>query len=176
MYAGRHRRVISSTRNRRKLIWADTRLGVTVVAIGANFTLDLLAGYRAAGFNANTQGCTIARTIIRGQLYASPLTNPEDAIDVGLIDHTTTGVAAVDPSTDPYEDWAWNDRYPIATGSNAMNSQITAANAWLSQFLIDTKAARKMEELGQTWYLSVSNHSLSTVSLALHARVLLRLP
>jgi hypothetical protein len=174
MYAGRHRRAIARA-TRRKLVWADTRLGVTnVAAAGVNAT-DLFSAYRLAG--GSTQGGTIARVIIRGTIAATVATNPWDGFDVGVIVHPTAGIGSVNPSSDPYEDWMLNERYPTWTGSGGCNVYGAATPAEVvSQFFIDLKSQRKMEELGQSLHLCVQNTTAFAYGYAFHARVLLRLP
>lgn len=151
------------------MIWADTVLSeATFTAVQGH---DLLAGYRAMG-GAVGAGLTVARTIINHNVISTGGTpSLTTSVRVGLIAEAAAGEAEIpDPVAEPYADWAWNSRYyvPIATSLTASNSLVQ----------IDTSVQRKIDELGQSYWLMLSPElgGATNLTYSAHVRVLLRLP
>ncbi len=155
------------TGQRRKLVWATTEQ--TTFTLTGNTTanlFDLLSNYRAAG--GATQGITIIRTHIQiAQQTASPSIGA--GVFMGLIVGDKTDTATQQNALAEYNDWMlYKNLYTMGTVSGASNDE--ARNE------IDLRAKRKMQELGQTYWLVLQALTAQTTTVAFSVRALLALP
>jgi len=157
---------------RRKRVWADTQSTDLGFAEDALRSDDLLADYRAE--TGSTQGVTVARTIVTMLWYINEAHTPDDFITVGLIKGTKATADVADPITEPYADWAF-----LRTMYSGETNGLVTADA-CEVLTIDTSAMRKVEEVGETWWLiyrgSAPITSTATYSIRARTRTLLLLP
>lgn len=153
----RNRRTSHS--QRRKLVWVDTDFAFSLAHLD-NEAIDLFTNLRVAG--ASTLGVTVIRTIVRITNLATSITAGDDVYwGLSVADRAQIGLnvaGAPNAQTAPEIDWAWRDHsYAYKGGGYAAyfpalgNTQIT-----------DVKAKRKVEEMGQTWCLSLTQNALGT--------------
>lgn len=154
---------------RRKLVWATTSGSLSTVPTGAGTLIDLLSGYRAAG--GTTQGITIIRTHAQFAT-AAPLSGltSADGVGLGLIIGNGTESASTLNNQDFFLDWMLRRELFSASATSLPNN--TAAAAWD----IDLRAKRKVEELNQTYWMSVNAIATATPSFSYFVKVLLALP
>jgi hypothetical protein len=173
----RHSRLARSTVRtpRRRTTWATTATNaISLTAANQYLTTDLLATFKAAG--GVTQGCTIARTILRLTVLGAPAAG--DQFVHGIIRGQTTdvgaNVAGAPTPLDFYEDWAWLDQRTAGGASSTTYSDTGASN----QIFLDLKVGRKIPEIHQCWnYVILAQpHAAFPTTFNLFARTLLYLP
>jgi hypothetical protein len=159
-----------STRQRRKLVWADTNFAS--LAAAAKVGVDLLAGYRATA-GAVTAGATVMAVNLQLASTWVGTATSGNGLQIGLyMDDAAEVVANLDsPGPQPYSDWMLN--YMIW-------SQIGAAPGPLNPDDVSwrVKSKRKVDEVGRTlWFVGAPFLvGATSVNVQLHARVLLALP
>jgi len=153
-------------------VWADTQTTDSGFAEDSLRSDDLLADYRAE--TGSTQGITVARTIVSFMWYINESHTPDDFITVGLIKGTKATADVADPITEPYADWAF-----LQTAYAGATNGIVTADA-CEFFTIDTSSMRKIDEVGETWWLiyrgSAPITSTATYTVRARTRTLLLLP
>jgi len=166
----RRRRMIPVPR--RKRVWADTQTTDSGFAEDSLRSDDLLADYRQE--TGSTQGVTVARTIVSLMWYINESHTPDDFITVGLIKGTKATADVADPVTEPYADWAFLATQYSGTGHGLVTADMCQT------IHIDTSSMRKVEEVGETWWLiyrgSAPITSTATYTLRARTRTLLLLP
>jgi len=157
---------------RRKRVWANqggTDLGFAEDSLRSQ---DLLTAYIAAG--GSTQGVTIARTLVTICWFINEAHTPIDRLTVGLIKGTQTTADVADVVTEPFADWAWNKEYYSGDSHGLVSAD---AGQYVT---IDCRSMRKIEEVGDTWWLIVKgtapNTTTATYDMRFHVRTLLLLP
>jgi len=168
----RNRRWASPT-PRRKRIWADTQVTDLGFAEDALRSDDLLADYRAEA-GANGTGLTVQRTIVDGVFFINEAHTPEDFLTVGLIKGTKATADVADPITEPYADWAFLKTIYSGAGHGLVTADVAQT------FQIDTATMRKVDEIGETWWLiyrgSAPITATATYTLRARVRTLILLP
>ncbi len=165
----RYRRPTRTLRGgrRRKLVWATTNTSFSLAA-GANTTIDLLAGFEIAG--ASKLGVTVMRTHLRlNWTYGAAADNV--VVGLSVVRDSDIGTTRVNPNSDPELDWMlWEAIYADSMGAGATINTIV-------NLVFDVRSRRKVEELGQTYGLSLTNANAATAgNPRVSARVLLALP
>ncbi len=153
---------------RRKLVWARRLVSP---AAGTPFAVDLLSGFRDANGGAQPVGSTITRVRGTVQFTHSGPAAADTGIAWGLVVDRVglTAGEVPDPYIDPYADWmGWGF---IPTSIDGGGATVTASKE------IDVKSQRKMEELGETlWMTFTDNPALSSAQVFVQMSILLRLP
>jgi len=157
---------------RRKRVWADTQiidLGFAEDSLRSN---DLLADFVTSG--GAHMGCTVVRTVIDLMWGINEAHTPSDYLTIGLIKGTTATADVADPRLEPYADWAW-----IQTAFSGVTTGLVTADA--SEFIhVDTPASRKIDEIGETWWLIFKGTApvtaTATYDVRCRVRTLLLLP
>jgi len=169
--ARRRSRIYSPT-PRRKRVWADSQITDTGFAESALRSNNLLSGFIAAG--GSTQGVTVQRTILSIVWTINEAHTFADDLTVGLIKGTTATADVADPVLEAYADWAF-----VKTQWSGDPHGLVAADAAM-HLEIDTSSARKIDEVGETWWLIVKGTAPQTASATYdfycRARTLLLLP
>nr|AGA18372.1 hypothetical protein [uncultured marine virus]AGA18376.1 hypothetical protein [uncultured marine virus] len=156
---------------RRKRVWADTYFEDLGFAESSLRSQDLLSDFVSAG--GSTQGVTVARTVVQLLWGINETHAPGDRITFGLIKGTQATADVADPEAEPYADWAWNEcRY------SGWEHGLVSADA-SERWLLDTKSMRKIDEVGETWWLiykGTAPVTAATYDVRCHVRTLLLLP
>jgi hypothetical protein len=152
---------------RRKLVWA-TAFGNSTVTNGATNNVDLGASLEVAG--SSLLGVTVIRTHIR--INVRDWASTADQFTYGLIIGRTADIGVgnsngINGAASELDWMLYDQMFPT---SSAAVVDVT------SQRMIDLRAKRKMDELGQRYLLSFSNNSAAVHSLSYIARVLFALP
>jgi len=166
----RHLRTVRPT-PRRKKVWADLEGTGSTIAEDTAFSVDLLAGFIAAG--GSMQGATVIRTLIDFVWYPTAAVVAGDKITIGLLHQATGALNVADPIAEPYADWA----YVRTLYAGAETGLLAAGAPWVSHH--DVHAMRKLDEVGTTWFLSgiyTAPGSATTANYKFRARTLLLLP
>ena len=167
---GRTTRTAVRQMPRRRLVWSRTRsvfVGVGTTGDG----VDLLTNFRTAGeYGAQPLGVTITR--VRGRIILTETTGvlTNDFFGLGLIveDRNSTAAEVPKPFADEHADWlAW---MPFSrVGQDGITGTF---NSWE----IDVRSQRRMDEVGQTLWLTMDAAVTSTWSATVVLSVLLKLP
>jgi len=157
---------------RRKRVWADTQIIDLGFAEDSLRSEDLLADFVAAG--GSSQGVTVQRTIIDLMWGINEAHTPSDYLTVALIKGTSATADVADPRLEPYADWAW-----IQTAFSGGQHGLVTADA--SETLhVDTSTMRKVDEVGETWWLIYKGTApvtaTATYDVRARVRTLLLLP
>jgi len=157
---------------RRKRVWADTQIIDLGFAEDALRSEDLLADFVAAG--GSSQGVTVQRTIIDLMWGINEAHTPSDYLTIALIKGTSATADVADPRLEPYADWAW-----IQTDFSGMRTGLVTADA-PEGLHIDTSTMRKVDEVGETWWLIYKGTApvtaTATYDVRARVRTLLLLP
>jgi len=157
---------------RRKRVWADTQIIDLGFAEDALRSEDLLADFVAAG--GSSQGVTVQRTIIDLMWGINEAHTPSDYLTVALIKGTSATADVADPRLEPYADWAW-----IQTDFSGMRTGLVTADA-PEGLHVDTSTMRKVDEVGETWWLIYKGTApvtaTATYDVRARVRTLLLLP
>jgi len=157
---------------RRKRVWADSQITDTGFAEDALRSNNLLSGFIAAA--GSTQGVTVQRTIIDLVWTINEAHTFADNLTLGLIKGTTATADVADPVLEAYADWAW-----IQTSWAGENHGLVGADAAM-HLHIDTSTARKIDEVGETWWLimkgTAPQTATATYDMYCRVRTLLLLP
>lgn len=154
-------RVSRGTSPARKWVWArDTGIAQTIAANGEIF-VDLLAPFEAE-YGADLLGATVMR--IRGSIKGDQSTTWAARIMTqSTFASLVSGVNG--PRFDVHADWFWFQPYFTA---------VTQGET--PQMEVDNKAARKLDELGQSLLLAVSNESSAIATVSYNLSVGVKLP
>ena len=154
--------------NRRQFVWARA---IGVVSDGPNGTpaADLLSDVRDRYGGAVLRGATVMgikgyiRPNMGTGLEGTPYNLCRAAIRVSSIFTTTQGEEGGDwdPHSDPYADWMLFQQALIVP---AQNIGMATDNVRGNQWAVETRAARKFEELGQTLALFAGSRNADTGS------------
>ena len=164
------RRMVRPT-PRRKRVWADQEISDNGFAEDALRSNDLLTGYIGAG--GSTQGITVVRTLIWMTWLINEAHTPTDRLTIGLFAGSTAAADVADPDTEPYIDWAYHN----TLFSGADHGLVAADTPQVS--FHDVRSARRVEEVGQTWWLIVKGSApgtAATYDFQARVRTLLLLP
>lgn len=136
----------------RKFVWARSSGFLTRDDAGA----DLLGQFQQE-YGAQLLGATVVR--IRGWVAPNTISAGADGsqfaglygfiVDTDRADYTFTGVPELAAEQREHDDWLWYAPWVVQNYSTTARTDLTAnyqANPWA----VDVKAARKIEELGQT--------------------------
>ena len=159
---------------RRKLVWATREVDSLITG---NFNADLLQDLRGPG--VSVLGCTVMRTHIRAQLtWASTGTPSDSSLGIGLTVENLLEVTAQTVTwQDAGQDWALLDRWRPATGINFIPGAGGGLLGGFEGFIIDLRAKRKVQELGETWcFVGSVPSGQESVQLRMIARTLVALP
>jgi len=157
---------------RRKRVWADQQWTDAGFAEDSLRSENLLSDYITNG--GATQGVTVVRTVIQLMWLINEAHTPADHMTFGLIKGTKTQADIADVVAEPYSDWAWAERqYPgMVTGLVTAD----APECWIR----DIRSQRKIEEVGETWWLTYQltapTTATATCDVKARARTLLLLP
>lgn len=157
---------------RRKRVWADTQ--ITDLGFGESSlrSEDLLADYKSSGGSA--QGVIVARTIIDLTWWVDTNGSVDNFFTLGLIKGTQSAADVADPVAEPYADWAF-----LKTDYQGASHSVVAIDRPMT-YQIDTKSMRKIDEVGETWWVIYSGGAPTSVaetfSLKARVRTLLLLP
>jgi len=151
---------------RRKLVWSVFDGLVGAVPAGDAQGVNLLTQLNVAG--ASRLGATVMRTHLRIQV---PYTANTEFHTLGLVVGRPSDIAvptAADPANVPELDWMWLERlFPHSSGATVDANRT---------YTVDSHARRKLEELDQTYILSLSNGAAGAITYAVYCRTLLALP
>ena len=148
---------------RRKLVWATLNTAPTITANG-HVVLEMLGNLRVAG--ASVLGATVMRTHLScGLFWAATTEFYQVGLIVGRLEDV--GTTVLDPNTNPGEDWMFNQQ----VFAHASGATVDAAS-WAA---FDVRSKRKMEELDQTYLLSLHFTGAANKSPQLYARTLIAL-
>jgi hypothetical protein len=153
---------------RRKLVWANQSISNTAFLDNTLQQEDLLAAFRAAG--GSMQGATVTRTLITLRFSTDAAPGPDDNLSVGLVKATTSAPDVPDVVLEPFADWALNDR--LYTGANGQVGVADGAN--LGRW--DIRSQRKLDEVGETWWLIYKKLGGGSGTVHAKIRTLLKLP
>jgi len=165
------RRRFAPRADKRGKVWADVEGTGATIAEDTAFSVDLLAGFIAAG--GSIQGATTLRTIIDFVWYPTAAVVAGDKLTIGLIHQATGALNVADPIVEPYADWA----YVRTLYAGADTGLLAAGAPWVSHH--DVHSMRKLDEVGSTWFLSgiyTAPGSATTANYKFRARTLLLLP
>jgi len=141
---------------RRRRVWADLEISDNGFAEDALRSNDLLANYVTAG--GSTQGVTVVRTLIWYQWLINETHTPLDRLTMGLIKGTQTAADVADPDLEPFSDWAYH-----TTHFSGLQHGLVSADAAEGGF-IDSPSKRRIDEVGETWWLIVKGTAPATAS------------
>ena len=141
---------------RRKRVWTDLEISDNGFAEDALRSNDLLANYIAAG--GSTQGVTVVRTLIWFNWLINEAHTSSDRLTMGLIKGTQAAADVADPDLEPFADWAHH-----YTHFSGHTTGLVTADAPEGGF-IDSRAQRKVEELGETWWLILKGSAPATAT------------
>jgi len=168
----RGRRTRFAPMPRRKRIWADTQvtdLGFAESSLRSN---DLLSDFVSSG--GSSQGVTVARTIVNLTWWTDTVSSVDNFLSVGLIKGTQSTADVADLVAEPYADWAY-----ILTSFQGHDHGLVAIDTPM-RVDIDTATKRKIDEVGETWWLQFSGGAPTaaneTFSVKCRVRTLLLLP
>jgi len=166
------RRPMLAPTPRRKRVWTDIEIADAGFAEDALRSEDLLANYVTAG--GSTQGVTVVRTLIWYTWLINETHTPADLLTLGLIKGTRTAADVADPDLEPFADWGFHH-----THYSGLVTGLVAADSPEGSFL-DVKSQRKIDEVGETWWLiykgSAPTTSTATYDFRARVRCLLLLP
>jgi hypothetical protein len=167
---GRTRQTPSRQMPRRRLVWSRTRSVFVGVGTSGD-AVDLLTTFRsAAEYGAQPIGVTVTRVRGRIILTETTATATNDFFGLGLVveDRNSTVAEVPKPFADDHVDWlAW---MPLArVGQDGLTGSF---NSWE----IDVRSQRKLDEVGQTLWLTMDAAVTSTWSATVVLSVLLKLP
>jgi hypothetical protein len=169
----RHRRTSVSRvgKSRRFGTWVTAAsFGSTALAAAARAEFDLLAGLEVAG--ASTVGATVARTHVRINVSGGA-SDTAPGFVWGLIKwDKTLLVNSPSPATDFYADWAWLNYVTPGTHGPILN---TATTIFYSD-AADVKAQRRLQEMNDTWVISLINEGNVSLNYNYFVRTFLKLP
>jgi len=151
---------------RRKLVWATQAVNTGAIAIGANFVVDLLAALEVAG--ASTLGATVMRTHLTiSSRWTTQTTGASFWAGLKVADRNEA-VATIPLPTNTELDWALITQvFAHFTGAAVDTAQ---------QTIVDLKSKRKVEEMGTSFYLFMTNSSGVAQTYDIFSRTLLALP
>ena len=157
---------------RRKKVWADLKISTAGFAEDVHQTNDLLADFVTNG--GSTQGVTVLRTIITASWLINEAHTAQDSLVFGFIKGTKTAADAADVDLEPYADWAWHD----TSWAGYPHGLVTAdVGSW---YRADVHSMRKINEVGETWWLvykgSAPTTATATYDIRARVRTLLLLP
>lgn len=161
----------SSRPQRRKLVWArQSQLPSTTVAAASTTFIPLLTTFSTA-YGADPIGTTVRR--IRATFMFRNSATVGNSIRAYLGVFVSEGVpttANQAPANFPHLDWMhWEQIFAEPV--------IGTEFATINRFMLDIRAQRRMEELGQDLYLAISNaHPTDALAYAYGSSVLLALP
>lgn len=183
MAYGSYRRPVAPTvavpAERRKRVWArfvDSNAALSDV----EYTFDMLSDFRtSAGINLNLPGVTIGRIRIKIQVRLDLSVVNADAasgVVVGVYTQSqqSTGgrLSAASDLVDDYLYWSWHplsEHGPFSILAAPVDALLTCD--------VDSKAMRKMDEIGQGLFLNVNTTSATEIdTIAVVGSVLLLLP
>jgi hypothetical protein len=161
----------SRSRQRRKLVWADSNFAFANASTKQG--VDLLAGYRGTA-GAVTAGATVMAVNLQMLCTWLGTATAGNAVAWGMyMDDSAEVVANLDsPAGNPYSDWLINytifSQIGAAPGPAAPDKDVS----------FRVKSRRKVDEVGHTlWLVAVPQLAGATgVNVEGHARVLLALP
>jgi len=172
-------RVLAVPPGRRKRVWArfvDSNAALSEL----EYTFDMLGDFRtSAGINLNLPGVTIGRIRIKIQvrLDLSVVAGSETAgVTCGVYtqsQQSTAGrLSSASDLVDDYMYWSW---HPIAEKAPLAVAALTADHIFA--FEVDTKAMRKMDEIGTGLFLNVQSTGATEIdTICVVGSVLLILP
>jgi hypothetical protein len=163
----RHSRVVPArTRQRRKLVWATFDNSFNLPASGTIVnTIDLLNQFELAG--ASKLGLTVIRTHMRILLPYAPSTVRYE-LGLSIVRQTDVGTVRPNPNGDNDLDWMLFDKFFPSFSGATVNASM--------ERVIDLKAKRKCEEMGQTYGASFWSNTAAPGTIEVFARTLVALP
>jgi len=171
--------VLSVPSQRRKRVWArfvDSNAALSEL----EYNFDLLSDFRtSAGINLNLPGITIGRVRIKIQVRLDFSVSAGDAtsgVTCGIYTQSQQATAgrlsSASDLVDDYLYWSW---HPFCEKSNSTISALTADGMFA--FEVDSKAMRKMDEVGEGLFLNVqSTGAVEIDTICVAGSVLLILP
>jgi len=157
---------------RRKRVWADKQVSDLGFAETALRSDNLLSDFVTAG--GSIQGITIQRTIISLTWWTDTVSSVDNFFTAGLIRGTSAAADVADPVLEPYADWAF-----LSTSYQGAGHGLVA-NDTPMVLTIDTATMRRVDEVGETWWLiykgMAPTAASETFSLKARVRTLLLLP
>lgn len=183
MQRGSYRRPVTATvaipPARRKRVWArfvDSNAALSEL----EYTYDMLSDFRtSAGINLNLPGVTIGRIRIKIQVRFDFSVTPGDAasgVTVGVYTQSQQSsggrLSSASDLTDDYLYWAW---HPVS--ENVPTTIAAMAADVMFAFEVDSRAMRKMDEIGQGLFLNVQSTAATEIdTICVVGSVLLLLP
>ena len=161
---------------RRKLVWATDLFSNVTVGAGAKLPQrDLLAGLEVAG--SSVLGATIMRTHMQlAMTSAGVLVNPP-GVFVGFIVNSAPTVTNLDPGVSFYDDWMLNTSFSPSTNVPGNTTLVDAASATLFWGVrIDLRSKRRIEEMGEKYWFTLSNTGAASIAVSGMTKTLLALP
>jgi len=156
---------------RRKKVWADEQTADIGFAEDALRSEDLLSDFVTAG--GSTQGVTVARTVLDLVWTINEAHTFNEKLTIGFIKGTKATADVADPVLEPYADWAYIKT--LYAGENGL-----VAGDSPNHLSLDVRSMRKIDEVGETWWLifkgSAPNTATATYDVRARCRTLLILP
>ena len=153
------------------MVWMEQTISDTGFAEGALRSNDLSTEFEAAG--GALMGCTVIRTLIDLVWLINEAHTPADRLTLGLIKGTSAAADVADPVSEPFADWAYH-----RTLFSGMDHGLVAADT-AQVFHADVRSMRKIDEVGETWWLIYEGTALNTVAtydVTANVRTLIKLP
>jgi hypothetical protein len=180
----RRRRAFGPRRARRRLIWAEFDAVVTQTATPQFINLDLLQTYKAV-VSSTIAKCTVVRT--HGYVAVISGASPGSRFWIGLsvmdLNDITGAMAApnaavVNPRDNPYARWAHFSRHSFDQATAVIPSGIGMSGDGNDGVLFDLKSKRRLDNLTETWGLSILGDTGMAATSSYHVffRTLLALP
>jgi len=162
-----------SSSQRRKLVWASVNEVLNFTAVGNVSNVDMLSDLKVPG--ASILGATIMRTHVH-LAVTSTVAAGNDFL-WGLIVGQNANVVTNTPDTPLIPDGGDNPELDWMYLSHEVAAPTYSQNASNNHIILDNKAKRRIQELNQTYLLSLGvNSGGATMSFQLFARTLLALP
>ena len=170
----RSRVVRGSSALRRRTAWATSNVLPTTLASGAKANIDLLAAFEVGG--ASTLGCTIARVHSAITLSWST-TDANPGFFGGYIVSSAPALSGmIDPSTELKLDWMLLRTLVPGEGISVVQLPWTTPTAVTTTFHNDIRSKRKMRQMGEKFFLCLTNPGAATVTYSTFTRTLVMLP
>jgi hypothetical protein len=173
----RRRQVLGGVRpQRRKLVWATSSVIRRIVGAGTTTDpIDLLANLEVAG--SSVLGATVMRT--HTNLFATfGIAATQPGFYVGyLVDSAPApGANLINPGAQFGLDWMWLNLLGPGNAVSAVPLPPTTPTVTELGFNIDIRSKRRIEELGEKYFLTLHNPDTTGVTISAFTRTLVALP
>jgi len=160
---------------RRRTAWASFSSQQNLVAAAGRLNFDLLSAFETAG--ASLLGCTVGRTHI-GLNIAFLAADAVPAVFMGVIRESEALASASglpDPSVaaQQEDDWSLLQYLTPAMADSAYINGTALEAGWRN---IDIRSKRTLRQMGERYWLSITNVGGSNATVSVFVRTLVHLP